>query len=198
MSDFISLKKQILNQKFDKLTVIEEAPSYKHKCKKTGKVTSKAMWLCICECGNKTKRSSTHLQKGKQNRCKSCAYASRPQSIRRLSALERIFRLKVVRNAKKRNIPVEIDHNQYFNIAKNNCNYCDSPPEKINVYENKHSKSEYLYINGIDRVDTNKGYSLDNIVSCCKFCNTAKLDNNLEYFKNKIIKIYNHLKLKKD
>jgi len=31
----------------------------------------------------------------------------------------------------------------------------------------------YLY-NGVDRVDSNKDYTEDNVVSCCKICNYAK------------------------
>lgn len=32
----------------------------------------------------------------------------------------------------------------------------------------------YLKINGIDRVDSNIGYTKDNSVPCCKYCNFAK------------------------
>ncbi len=47
--------------------------------------------------------------------------------------------------------------------------------------------------NGIDRVDSSKGYTEDNCVSCCKFCNYAKNDYTLEIFKDWVIRIYTHL-----
>lgn len=47
-------------------------------------------------------------------------------------------------------------------------------------------------MNGIDRIDSTKGYSADNCVPCCSKCNRMKLDHSIEDFKNHISKIYNH------
>ena len=44
---------------------------------------------------------------------------------------------------------------------------------------------------GIDRVNNNIGYVLNNCVSCCKFCNSAKLDRTLIEFRDWIKKVYN-------
>ena len=38
------------------------------------------------------------------------------------------------------------------------------------------------YYNGIDRIDNNIGYTIDNSVSCCKYCNFAKNDFLLDEF----------------
>lgn len=48
-------------------------------------------------------------------------------------------------------------------------------------------------VNGLDRVDNTKGYEKDNVVSCCRRCNTMKLDLTVDEFKKKICKIYNHI-----
>lgn len=48
-------------------------------------------------------------------------------------------------------------------------------------------------VNGLDRVDNTKGYENGNVVSCCKKCNTMKLDLTVDEFKEKIIKIYNNI-----
>ena len=37
--------------------------------------------------------------------------------------------------------------------------------------------------NGIDRVDNKIGYTLKNCVTCCKYCNNAKKDNDVDEFK---------------
>ena len=47
--------------------------------------------------------------------------------------------------------------------------------------------------NGIDRIDSSKGYSVDNCVPCCAKCNYAKHDLSIDDFKNHIEKIYKHL-----
>jgi len=39
--------------------------------------------------------------------------------------------------------------------------------------------------NGIDRIDSSKTHTIDNVVPCCKFCNYSKKDQTLEeYYKN--------------
>jgi hypothetical protein len=44
--------------------------------------------------------------------------------------------------------------------------------------------------NGIDRVDSTKGYFNENVVSCCKVCNRAKSNLSLDEFKEWISKVY--------
>lgn len=65
---------------------------------------------------------------------------------------------------------------------------------KIKYYERNFEEHEILY-NGIDRIDNSKGYNLDNCVTCCTQCNTAKMQETEEDFKKWIIDVYNNLKL---
>jgi hypothetical protein len=46
---------------------------------------------------------------------------------------------------------------------------------------------------GVDRVDSTKGYTLDNVTSCCTTCNLMKRHHTVDDFKNHIIKLYQHL-----
>jgi hypothetical protein len=64
-----------------------------------------------------------------------------------------------------------------------NCHYCEAPP----VLDNRK-----LVRNGIDRVDSSKGYVTDNVVPCCRDCNVAKSDLSKAEFLNLVEKIYNH------
>ena len=50
----------------------------------------------------------------------------------------------------------------------------------------------YEKITGIDRIDSTKGYSKDNCVSCCKMCNIMKNKFSKEDFLNKVESIYNY------
>ena len=52
----------------------------------------------------------------------------------------------------------------------------------------KQSNSQHL--NGVDRVDNNKGYTLDNVKSCCGGCNYMKKNYILEDVFNKFMDIY--------
>lgn len=51
--------------------------------------------------------------------------------------------------------------------------------------------SSYRY-NGIDRVDNNKGYEIENVVTCCTDCNKKKLKKTQEEFRKDIIAIYKY------
>jgi hypothetical protein len=45
---------------------------------------------------------------------------------------------------------------------------------------------------GIDRIENDKGYTKENSISCCKFCNYMKKHWTKEFFLEHIKKIYNH------
>ena len=67
-------------------------------------------------------------------------------------------------NAKKRKLEWEIPFEEWYElITKNKCHYCES---KLS----EHSK-DYL---GLDRIDNNEGYILDNVVPCCMPCNVGR------------------------
>lgn len=48
---------------------------------------------------------------------------------------------------------------------------------------------------GLDRVDSLLGYSLDNVVSCCSWCNRMKLDYSTQEFFMQIRRIFGHFRL---
>lgn len=50
--------------------------------------------------------------------------------------------------------------------------------------------------NGIDRVDSNFGYTKENVVPCCKICNIMKMSLTYDSFLKYISKIYKNLLLK--
>lgn len=82
-------------------------------------------------------------------------------------------------NAKNRNIYWGISKEEFSELWNLSCHYCGNEIATI----------------GVDRKDSGIGYLKNNIVPCCSFCNTIKMD--LEYFAflNQIIKIYKHLNL---
>ena len=51
--------------------------------------------------------------------------------------------------------------------------------------------SDYvLKCNGIDRIDSSKGYTVENSVPCCKYCNTAKNTMSVDEFLKWIGRVY--------
>ncbi len=174
-------RKDLKNKKFARLFVKE----YSHTLNK------KAYWKVICDCGiekcvqatlllNETTQSCGCLQKEKASSANK-KFSTNP-ALRKL--------IDSYRNSAKRrgwnfNLSVELS-DKFFS---KNCHYCNSGPSLI--FKEYNGKYTYKY-NGIDRINNNKDYTEDNIVTCCKICNYSKNEMSIGDFFEWIKKIYNH------
>lgn len=68
------------------------------------------------------------------------------------------------RGAAQRGIAWDLPDALALDLITDNCFYCGSEPDTVH---------------GIDRVDNARGYVEGNVVTACKFCNTAKLNRTL-------------------
>lgn len=75
------------------------------------------------------------------------------------------------RGAKKRKLDFYLTQSGFETIIQQQCYYCGEKPKKYN---------------GVDRFDSQKGYILDNCVSCCEQCNFMKKDFKIENWYNKM------------
>lgn len=75
--------------------------------------------------------------------------------------------------ARKRKYSFELSIEDFKRLTLENCNYCGIAPST--VHKPKRLNGAYTY-NGIDRVTNTMGYTPENCVSCCVFCNKAKND----------------------
>lgn len=65
----------------------------------------------------------------------------------------------------------------WTSLIHSNCHYCGAEPNSNNQYHNRRKTNpEPFYMNGIDRIDPNQGYTLENCVPCCSICNRMKWD----------------------
>jgi len=94
------------------------------------------------------------------------------------------------RRAKVRGFRYNLAEEQFAEITQRNCYYCGAKPN--NITDKSTMIGKYTY-NGLDRVDNNEGYTIDNVVPCCKTCNSAKGILTAQEFKNWVVKIYNNL-----
>lgn len=109
------------------------------------------------------------------------------------------------RNARNRNIDWQLTKDEFKSIIFKNCHYCGIEPSvKYNVFGSARRKkvtseqakqrqdSGLILMNGVDRVDSEKGYSLDNCVPCCKDCNVGKFVKTKEEFLEWIKRVWTH------
>lgn len=174
----------LIGQKFGRLTVIE----FSHTD------GEKSYWLCKCNCGNETIVIGNNLKRGTTN---SCGCLKKELIRQRIALPEGVAaRNKVIHNhkmeAKRRNLEQVLTDEQIIALHKDNCHYCGAPPS--NTYFPVTANGPYIY-NGIDRINNTKGYTLANVVSCCKYCNKAKNDQSYDEFLDRIKRIHSHLKL---
>ena len=96
-------------------------------------------------------------------------------------------------SAKSRGLLFDLDLREFREMTLSKCHYCGSPPchatQKWNV---KTKQVDFYHWNGIDRVDSNEGYTMENCVPCCITCNRMKLNLDVEDFLNRVRQIYNH------
>lgn len=91
-------------------------------------------------------------------------------------------------DAKRRKLTFSITKEQFFELVTSACHYCGTKSSKIIKTE---SGSNFI-CNGLDRIDPNRGYELNNIVPCCFECNRAKSNMSLIEFKNWLSRVFYH------
>lgn len=150
-------------------------------------IHGKHMWLCLCICGKEKIVSSDNLSSGKS---KSCGCLLKEFLLRRGNqyglyedrevALLKVQYSHLVRRNKKMGGCSVIGFDRFSILAKSPCKYCGIAHSKeiedrLNENQKKKRLSDHvLKCNGIDRIDSSKGYTDLNSVPCCKFCNFAK------------------------
>ena len=92
-----------------------------------------------------------------------------------------------------------VDFDTFSVLSKSPCKYCGLEyskeiEDRLNESKKQKRLSDHiLKCNGIDRKDSEKGYTKDNSVPCCKYCNFAKHTMSEDDFYNWIKKVYEHL-----
>lgn len=184
-------KDSIIGKKYGKLLVKECIISYDQD------KDSRGTFLCECDCGGIVK------VKGKMlgwtiGGTRSCGCLT---SICKRKDKDRVYRESYrghIRHARDKNF-TPVPYNLWVEIVVNPCYYCGEIDERVSrgLLQSKFATDSDIqytkrYINGIDRLDNNRGYELDNCVPCCAQCNKMKLNYPKEYFYKRVETIYNH------
>jgi hypothetical protein len=183
-----SSRTKLIGKKFGRLLVI----SFHHYDSKYRVLH----WECKCDCGNTTVVPTTSLQR-KERPSISCGcwrydrVTGQPASNRLLKGRANFNSLFYTykKAARQRDIDFFLVKEEFQQLTKDNCYYCDSKP--IQIHGKQGTYGTYFY-NGIDRLDSNKPYVLGNCVPCCKTCNYAKREMSVTEFKTWITQVYNY------
>lgn len=170
-----------------RLVVIKRADNSKH---------GNARWLCHCDCGNITVVRGLELRSGHTKSC-GCLYQetiARMSKANRLPKGEASFNALIggmKRHAKDGDRVWSLTRKQVRELTKQSCRYCGAEPAQIHRLSGING---YYTYNGLDRVDNEQGYEIDNVVPCCGICNKLKGTMSIQEFLDKIEQIYLHQK----
>ena len=149
------------------------------------------VYRCLCDCGNETMVRIESLLNGTT---KSCGCYSRDKARERNQKypdkvnIHSLF-LSYKRGAENRDIEFSLSEVFCEKLFKSDCIYCGNKPmreRKIHKNQNDPERNFGFKFNGIDRKDNSKGYTIENCVPCCTYCNYAKRDRKLSDFTERI------------
>lgn len=146
-------------------------------------------------CNEISVRRYDHLKRCNPTYCKKCQKETYKKPQKTTPFNKHYGAIKT--NANARNLEWSLSKEEVMNITQQNCYYCGAiPAQSITYGRYGHNDNKYCeYIaNGLDRIDSKKGYIIENVVPCCGICNIMKNKFSLELFFDRIGKIYaNHL-----
>jgi hypothetical protein len=177
-------KKDWTGQKYSYLTFVR--PSHiTNKNKET-------LWELECECGTIVVKRPQQVSTGRVVSC-GC-----------MRGIEKRKYSPIVSSAmiKWRSVYKELPFNTFYELSQLPCDYCGRQPYRsfnkkkwgrtgsnISNYQRDHGTFTY---NGLDRVDSSKGHTVDNVVPCCYRCNIMKGDMTRQAFIDHNESIYLH------
>lgn len=146
-------------------------------------------WLAQCDCGTTREVRASEAALGYVKTCGKCQYhlalvqgagAKGGHKFSQNHGRNRGLREQERRymySAMKRSIPWHLTPREFEHIVKQPCTYCQAEPREYKARLKKgKGRQVSALMNGIDRIDSSKGYTLDNCISCCTTCNRMKLD----------------------
>lgn len=86
----------------------------------------------------------------------------------------------------------ELTRDEFKEIIAKDCHYCGISPSNARQLPGRDYVFKY---NGIDRIDSSKGYVLNNVVPCCKRCNVAKNNQTVAEFREWLERVARFQKL---
>lgn len=101
-------------------------------------------------------------------------------NIKKINSIDNQYYVYNV-SANSKNLTFELTKDDFIIMVKLPCNYCGIIQEKG--------------FNGVDRLDSSKGYITENCVSCCEMCNMMKGCLGPTIFVNRVEHILTHLKI---
>lgn len=181
----------IIGKKFGKLTVVERLEEKGNR--------NQIKYKCQCDCGKIHTTTGESLRSAKSKSC-GCLRLTPPNKLdnREMAIKKQLYKTNIENRSKKLKLDYDITLEDYIKMIEQPCFYCgivnsNYATDRFNTKSNgKKTSDTIVFYNGIDRIDSEEGYLKTNIVTCCKYCNTAKNTMSQEEFKDWIKRVYEY------
>ena len=172
----MNIQHNLAGKTFGNITVVD----YNSYHKKKG-----AMWNCRCVCGKELVRSGHRLRTARVDYSCGCISLYPPKRPK-LPQKPKMNPDEPIRNYVARRIMEKVTHrDKEFSLTKEMvkemmdkpCEYCGEFRSNVSqIPWNRRIKEpgRVYRFNGIDRLDSSKGYVVGNVVPSCKHCNWGK------------------------
>lgn len=175
----------LLDKVFGRLTVISRAPN-----PGTQKNDTAAYWNCICLCGKTAIIRGYSLTTGKTQSC-GCLKAEAPHLLFLPESQPKYTPEEAAARLVWQSRYSEISFEDYYRLARLNCYYCGVEPNLLKTSIRK--DAGIFKYNTLDRVDSDQGHVITNVVPACLICNRAKFNGTMQQFKDRVIRLINNL-----
>lgn len=166
----------LAGQRFGSLLVMERSEERS--------ANKKIVWHCKCDCGNESFVQTNNLRSGNSRSCNASVHWTIPDGDARL------YRSNFTRyeqRAKQSGFSFDLTLSSFAELIKQPCFYCGHSGTNKPIKTGSKVKREK--VNGIDRIDSSKGYEEGNMQPCCSVCNLMKRHHSHEEFLAHIKKI---------
>jgi len=170
--------KNIIGQKFGRLTVMSFEGFMTF-----WKDRRESYWKVKCECGQEKTLRISHLRKVKSCGCLLEEFRKKilPNKIAKRNskpygeAAKHTCYKGYVDRSKRKGIAFDFTKEEFLELTQKQCYYCGRKPRTtIKTETGKRKRNGSFTYNGLDRIDSNRGYSKNNVLTCCEICNKAK------------------------
>jgi 5-methylcytosine-specific restriction endonuclease McrA len=175
-------------KKFGRLTVIEPTIYFGR-----GSIASKlSASKCLCSCGNNCIVLNKLLKNGGTKSCGCYSYESSLKQIKNNRASIKKyneFDAIIIQVFNLNYSDGDLSLQDFYKLSNKNCFYCGSMPSNIQPHQT-YKYLKFIY-SGLDRINSNKNHSKENVVPCCKICNKLKLNMSFDQFKKHVNNLIN-------
>lgn len=165
-------------KQYGRLTVLHRAETQNRRTR----------WLCHCTCGKNVEVLGVSLRRGDTKSC-GCLQKERMSLPTGEAAFNQLV-LRMKAGARRRGYSWNLANAQVRKFTSRTCFYCGVEPSQRGASQAGYN-GVYLY-NGLDRVDNEQGYTIDNVVPSCGRCNEAKNNMTQDEFLDWISRVYKH------